>query len=49
MAAHSSSLSWEIPGTEEPGWVTVRGSQRAGHDLASEPPPPAAVKGERQN
>ena len=27
MAAHSSTLAWRIPWTEEPG-----GSQRVGHD-----------------
>ena len=25
MATHSSILAWEIPRTEEPGWVTVDG------------------------
>ena len=25
MAPHYSILAWEIPWTEEPGWLTVRG------------------------
>ena len=36
MATHSSILAWEIPGTEEPGGLQFMGSQRAGHDLATE-------------
>ena len=32
MAAHSSVLAWEIPWTEEPGWLQSTGSQRLGHD-----------------
>ena len=32
MATHSSILAWEIPWTEEPGKVTVHGSQRVGRD-----------------
>ena len=34
MATHSGTLAWEIPWTEEPGGQQ-RGSQRAGHDLAT--------------
>ena len=30
------SLAWEIPGTEEPGRLQSTGSQRVGHDLATE-------------
>ena len=32
MAAHSSTLAWKIPGTEEPGGLQSMGSQRVGHD-----------------
>ena len=32
MATHSSILVWEIPSTEEPGWLQSMGSQRVGHD-----------------
>jgi len=32
MAAHSSILAWEIPGTEEPGRLQSTGSQRVRHD-----------------
>ena len=39
MAAHSSILAWRIPRTEEPGRLQSMGSQRVGHDLATEPPP----------
>ena len=31
MATHSSILAWRIPGTEEPGGLQPRGSQRVGH------------------
>ena len=36
MATLSSILVWRIPGTEEPGRPQSMGSQRAGHDLATE-------------
>ena len=36
MAAHSSILAWKIPWTEEPRWLQSMGSQRVGHDWASE-------------
>ena len=29
---HSNILAWEIPWTEEPGWLQFLGSQRVGHD-----------------
>ena len=29
MATHSSILIWEIPWTEEPGWLQSMGSQRS--------------------
>ena len=29
MATHSSILAWEIPWTEEPGWLQPIGSQKA--------------------
>ena len=32
MAAHSSTLAWRIPWTEEPGRLQSMGSQRVGHD-----------------
>jgi len=32
MAAHSSVLSWRIPGTGEPGRLPSMGSHRVGHD-----------------
>ena len=36
MATHSSVLTWRIPWTEEPGGLQSMGSQRVGHDLATE-------------
>ena len=35
MATHSSILAWEIPWTEDPGWLWSMGSQRVGHDWAT--------------
>ena len=32
MAPHSSTLSWTIPWTEEPGRLQSMGSLRVGHD-----------------
>ena len=32
LAAHSSTLAWKIPWTEEPGGLQSRGSLRVGHD-----------------
>ena len=32
MATHSSILTWEIPGTEEPGGLQSRGLQRVRYD-----------------
>ena len=32
MGAHSSTLAWKIPWTEEPGRLQSMGSQRVGHD-----------------
>ena len=32
MAAHSSTLAWNIPSMEEPGRLVSMGSQRVGHD-----------------
>ena len=34
-ATHSSILAWRIPWTEEPGRLQSIGSQRVGHDLAT--------------
>ena len=31
-APHSSTLTWKIPWTEEPGRLQSMGSQRVGHD-----------------
>ena len=36
VATHSSTLAWKIPWTEEPGRLHSMGSQRVGHDLATE-------------
>ena len=36
MATHSSILIWEIPWTEEPGRLQSTGSQRVGHNWATE-------------
>ena len=36
MAAHSSILAWKIPWTEESSGVQTKGSQRVGHDWATE-------------
>ena len=36
MATHSSILAWRILRTEEPGRLQSIGSQRVGHDLATE-------------
>ena len=35
MATHSSILAWRIPWTEEPGGLQSMGSQRVGHDWAT--------------
>ena len=35
MAAHSSTLAWKIPWTEESGRLQSMGSQRVGHDWAT--------------
>ena len=35
-ATHSSILAWRIPWTEEPGRLQSTGSQRVGHDRATE-------------
>ena len=35
MATHSSILAWRIPWTEEPGGPQSMGSQRVGHDQAT--------------
>ena len=32
MATHSSTLAWQIPWTEEPGWLQSMGSLGVGHD-----------------
>ena len=36
METHSSIPAWEIPGMEEPGGLQSMGSQRVGHDWATE-------------
>jgi len=35
MASHSSILAWKIPRTVDPGGLHSTGSQRAGHDCAT--------------
>ena len=35
MTTHSTSLAWRIPWTEEPGGLLAMGSQRVGHDWAT--------------
>ena len=35
MATHFSILHWKISWTEEPGWLQSMGSQRVGHDWAT--------------
>ena len=35
MATHSSILAWRTPWTEEPGGLQSMGSQRVGHDQAT--------------
>ena len=35
MATHSSTLSWRIPRTEEPGELQSMGLQRVGHNRAA--------------
>ena len=35
MAAHSSTLAWKFPWTEEPGGLQSMGSRRVGHDWAT--------------
>ena len=35
MATHSSIFAWKIPWTEEPGGLQSLGSQRVGHDWAT--------------
>ena len=36
MATHSNILAWKVPWTEEPGGLQSMGSQRIGHDRATE-------------
>ena len=36
MATHSSIFAWKMPWTEQPGKLQTMGSQRVGHDLATE-------------
>jgi len=36
VATHSNIFAWEILWTEEPGRLQSVGSQRVGHDLATE-------------
>ena len=35
MATHSSILAWKIPRKEEPGGLQSMGSQRVGHNRAT--------------
>ena len=36
MATHSNILTWRIPWSEEPGGIHSLGSQKVGHDQATE-------------
>ena len=36
MVTPSSILAWELPWTEEPGWLQSMGLQRVKHDLLTE-------------
>ena len=36
MATHSNILAWEVPCTEESGWLQSMGSQRVGYDLVTD-------------
>ena len=36
MATYSSIVAWRIPWSEEPGGLESMGSQRVGHNLATE-------------
>ena len=36
MVTHSGTLAWKIPWTEKPGGLQFMGSQRVGHDWATE-------------
>ena len=40
VATHSSILAWRIPWTEQPGRLQSMGSQRVGHDWATNTQPP---------
>ena len=35
ISTHSSILAWEMPRTEEPGWLQSMRWQRVGQDLAT--------------
>ena len=39
LSTNSSTLSWRIPWTEEPGRLQSMGSQRVGHDCVTFSPP----------
>ena len=43
MAPHSSTLAWEIPGTEEPGGLPSMGSHRVRHECSDLAAAAAAV------
>ena len=45
MTPHSSILACTIPWTEEPGELQSVGSQRVGHDLATEHKHEALIRG----
>ena len=36
MVTHSSNLAWEIPWTEEPGWLQSMGPHRVRYHLVTE-------------
>ena len=44
VAAHSSTLAWKIPWTEEPGGLQSMGSPRVGHDWSDAAAAAAAAR-----
>ena len=46
MSTHSSILGWRIPWTEEPGGLQSMGSQRVGHDWATNTRASSITRGE---
>ena len=44
MTIYSSSLTWDIPQTEEAGRLQYMGLQKVGYDLEAKPPPQLNTK-----